>query len=275
MSGSPDSALTVAIADPSQAAIRRDKARRIVDSPWAGAGVGVVTACALAAPIPWLVPAAIAGTYVGSAAILRRRVSRFLARMRPAYLEAENGSFSTALAICQAGMAEPWPVSHLSALTHAYFLRRSGEFDAAIEVNGLAAKTDDGFLRTAIGVELAVCFALKGKAGPAMTWLPPLRRKRAVTAASYAIVWARIGKVAQIEKLRLREGRRLAPFIRHELRVLSVMKAFAVSKEKSDYLSVRPLLLDAGPAYRSEFDYLGRSWPEMKDFIDTYVAPPK
>ena len=65
-----------------------------------------------------------------------------------------------------------------------------------------------------------------------------------------------------------------ASFVRHEIRVLAVMKAYAVFKKRPDYLSIRPLLLEAGPAFRGEFDYLGASWPEMKEFVDTYVAPP-
>jgi len=263
------------IAEPTRSALRWDKARRGFESPWTAAGAFALAAVSLPLlPVSGLLPVGVIGGYLGSVFVLRRRVRSFLNAIRPAYSSAELGSFEEALTTCRNMAQAPWPISHLSALTLAYFLRRQGEFDRAIEINGLAAKSDDGFLRAAIGTELAVCFALAGRTGPAMTWLPPLKRKTALQAASYALVWARTGKLDQIRKLRLRKARSMEVFLRHESRLLAVLKAFALFEQQPDYLSIRPLLLTAGPAYSGEFDYLGKSWPQMKEFVDTYVAPP-
>ncbi len=238
-------------------------------------GVGAVCIGLLVAPVSALVPLGLGSAYLASAGILRHRVSRYVASMRPAYAEANRGSFDLALSLCRTAMEKRrWPVSHLAALSLSYFMRRHGRFEEAIELCGAAAQSGERYLRDAIGTEIAVCYALQGKTGPAMTWLPPLRRHASPTASSYAIIHTRTGKTSRISRLRIKHKRNDEVFYRHETRVLAIMQAYDVFGLRGDYLSIRPLLMEAGPIYKGEFDYLGANWPKMQEFIETYVAPP-
>ena len=260
---------------PTTAARRVDKLRRAVSSKFTAAGVAGGAIALAFAPLPGLVPLVLLGAYIGGTFAAGARMRSFIKPLKASYLEVERGDLAVVEELCERKMrTAKWPISHLAALTLAYFARRRGRFDEALALNKLVAQDDDGLFREVIATELAVCHTLLGDITAAKTWLPPKRRRRhRRLSASFAIVWTRSGNTRNIYKLRLKPTRDNAEFVRHELRLLGVFKAFAVFERSPDYLSIRPLLMEAGPAFLAEFDYLGIHWPEMKEFVDTYVSP--
>ena len=262
------------IATPTRRARRLEKVRGIISSRWTSTAIGGAAIAMIAAPISGLVPFAVVSGYLAVVLGVNARLRRFTISLTPGYLNAEVGNFRLVSEQCRLAMSSAsWPVSHFAALGLAYFLRRQADFDQAIALCHQARQDDDGRFHELISIELAVCYALKGDVTTAKTWLPPQKRRHGMLSASFAIVWARDRKSAGIYKLRIKPRRRTAEFLRHELRLLAVLKAFELYQQRPDYLSIRPLLLDAGPAFPTEFDYMGVLWPEMKEFIDTYVAP--
>ena len=265
------------IATPTRRAQQLEKFRELISSRLMRAGVGV-SAIAMIVTSPstfGLLPLAVVGGYLAVVFAFNTRLRRFRTRLAPFYQKTEAGDFGLVIEHCRTAMSSaPWPVSHSAALRLAYFLRRQADFDQAIALCHLASQNDeDGRFHTLISIELAVCYALKGEMKTAKTWLPPQKRGLGALSASFAIVWARDQKSTGIYKLRIKPRRHAAEFLRHELRLLAVLKAFELYQQRPDYLSIRPLLLEAGPAFPTEFDYLGVHWPAMKEFIDTYVAP--
>lgn len=116
---------------------------------------------------------------------------------------------------------------------------------------------------------LAMILCLQGEGEEALRLLPSEPLPDPVTDTSRMVIWARLGRwqeVADYKYMRLPSMQGL----RHNNRVISLVRAMAMSECKGGALKLQRYLDDARPRLENEYDYLTREWPELADFVEEH-----
>jgi hypothetical protein len=109
-----------------------------------------------------------------------------------------------------------------------------------------------------------------GELEAAASWFPG--GEAPGTPSTAAVVLARLGRHDEVLELTMPD---LEPwqevFIRHERRLLYLMRAFSLAAigEPDDLVAAHGAV--AQPAFEGEYDYLTGNWPELSKFIKANV----
>lgn len=125
-------------------------------------------------------------------------------------------------------------------------------------------------LERTLAANLAMILSLCGDQEEALSLLPDAPAPDPVTDTSRLVIWGRSGRwqeVADYKYMRMPQMQGL----RHNNRVVALMKAMAFSETQGGALKLQRYLDDARPRLEGEFEYLSRDWPELATFIDEHA----
>lgn len=121
-------------------------------------------------------------------------------------------------------------------------------------------------LERTLAANLAMILSLCGDQEEALRLLPDSPAPDPVTDTSRLVIWSRSARwqeVADYKYMRMPQMQGL----RHNNRVIALMKALAIEQSKGGALKLQRYLDDARPRLDGEYDYLSRDWPELAAFI--------
>ncbi len=121
-------------------------------------------------------------------------------------------------------------------------------------------------LERTLVANLAMILAVRGAHDEALELLPEAPSPDPVTDTSRLVIWGRVGRwqeVADYQYMRLPQMQGL----RHNSRVIALMKAMAMVQSKGGALKLQRYLDEARPRLEGEYDYLTSQWPELKEFV--------
>ena len=169
------------------------------------------------------------------------------------------------------------PLLRSASADFGYLALRRGDFDGALAIYSRAWRAPGigSHARAAVGVNLALCFAAMGELEASEQWLPKADTGQTpfYTPSSAAYVTARLGRYQDATDFSLPELESWQEvFVRHERRVLYLMRAFAMQMlgESEDLVLAHASV--AEPAYPGEFDYLTSHWDELDNFVQEKVV---
>jgi hypothetical protein len=124
-------------------------------------------------------------------------------------------------------------------------------------------------IQRAMLASAAMIHSVRGEIDEALATLPDEPTPDPVTDMHRLVVWGRAGKWQQIadyhpKKLPLVDG------LRHQNRLMALMRACALERTAGGALSLQRALDDARPRVADEFAYLTADWPELADFVDKH-----
>jgi hypothetical protein len=129
------------------------------------------------------------------------------------------------------------------------------------------SQTRQPVLERTLAANLAMILSLCGDQEEAERLLPDAPAPDPVTDTSRLVVWGRSGRwqdVADYQYMRMPQMQGL----RHNNRVIALMKAMAIAETKGGALKLQRYLDEARPRLDGEYDYLSHDWPELAAFID-------
>ena len=121
-------------------------------------------------------------------------------------------------------------------------------------------------LERSLLANLAMILMLAGEEAEAMELLPKSPTPDPVTDSNRLVIWSVAGRwqeVADYQYLRMPQMQGL----RHNNRVMALMKAMALAESKGGALKLQRYLDEARPRLENEFAYLSSHWPELEAFI--------
>jgi hypothetical protein len=241
-------------------------------------------------------PAPFGGVYVGFIIVLfvvnvmrfRRQWRRFVADNSEGIAALARGDLKAARDIFWR-WAEGTKLPRASALARhnlGWTLMRQGELQHAIDVLIDNEQRNSGALR-AIGmsptsaVDLALDHALLGDLPAAEKWLAEAaQRSQQLKPPSFAAMQAFTRAVIDCRAERCAEAARMlderwpeyeAALTGETLRPLRIVRAFAISAAGPRNAGVAETVIAAArPAYPTEYDFLGKAWPEMASFLASH-----
>jgi hypothetical protein len=113
---------------------------------------------------------------------------------------------------------------------------------------------------------LAMILMLMGQEEEALEVLPKSPTPDPLTDTNRLVIWGRAGRwqeVADYQYVRMPQMQGM----RHNNRVMALLKAMALAKSKGGALKLQRYLDEARPRLDDEFAYLSRDWPELEAFI--------
>ena len=125
-------------------------------------------------------------------------------------------------------------------------------------------------LERTLAANLAMILSLSGDQEEALRLLPDTPAPDPVTDTSRLVVWGRSGRwqeVAEYKYMRMPQMQGL----RHNNRVVALMKAMAFSETKGGALKLQRYLDEARPRLDGEYHYLSCDWPELAAFIEEHA----
>lgn len=191
----------------------------------------------------------------------------------PVLLLEKSGDYASCLNALQQSAAECTNdlTRAMMAVNSGYFLRRSGQLEAArtqfLEVQKLGIKTQENVVAS----NLAFVNALLGDMEEAKEYMS---RTPSLSGATHAFLWARTGNIDAVQQFvppATKFG--MKKFRTHEFHVVALMKAFTAPSEE---ICLRHVL-GAQQSFAGEFDYLAENWPELATFLEKHkveLAPP-
>lgn len=124
-------------------------------------------------------------------------------------------------------------------------------------------------LSRSLQANLSMILMLDGQSEEALDTLPGDPVPDPVTDTNRLIVWARAGRWQEVadykhQKLPHMQG------LRHNNRVVALLKAAALYHTKGGVLKIQRYMDDARPSQAQEYDYLRADWPELDEFIEAH-----
>lgn len=124
-------------------------------------------------------------------------------------------------------------------------------------------------LSRSLQANLSMILMLDGQSEESLDILPGDPVPDPVTDTNRLIVWARAGRWQEVadykhQKLPHMQG------LRHNNRVVALLKAAALYHTKGGVLKIQRYMDDARPSQAQEYDYLRADWPELDEFIEAH-----
>lgn len=124
-------------------------------------------------------------------------------------------------------------------------------------------------LSRSLQANLSMILMLDGQSEESLDILPGEPVPDPVTDTNRLIVWARAGRWQEVadykhQKLPHMQG------LRHNNRVVALLKAAALYHTKGGVLKIQRYMDDARPSQAQEYDYLRADWPELDEFIEAH-----
>lgn len=124
-------------------------------------------------------------------------------------------------------------------------------------------------LERSLRANLAAILALTDNLGEAIEQLPEGPRPDPVTDTSRLIVWAREERYQDVADYKYQRMPQMEG-LRHNNRLMALLKAFAMSKVGGGALKLQRYLDEARPRTDDEFSYLTRDWDELREFLEEH-----
>lgn len=121
-------------------------------------------------------------------------------------------------------------------------------------------------LERTLTANLAMILCLTGDHEEALELLPTEAGPDPVSDTSRLVIWGRQGRWEEVENYQHMRMPQMQG-LRHNNRVIALMKAMALSESKGGALKLQRYLDDAQPRIDGEFDYLSQDWPALAAFI--------
>jgi len=160
-----------------------------------------------------------------------------------------------------------------------YVEMRSGNLDRALEIYSEVMRAAGWQMRPYIADSLAMTYALAGEQGAAELWIEQARNPELGVLGPRLVVLARGGRYREALDTDIvhPRSRHLADALVHEIRLVSLMRAFSRYQLDAGDPDIGHELRGAAPQRADEYDYLAANWPELRSFLDQAeleVAPP-
>jgi hypothetical protein len=223
----------------------------------------------------WGFLATFAAVLGGARAYSVLRMRRWRQGMAQAFEQLEDGQFDAAeQSFREVALSQTDPVLRSASADFGYLAVRRGDFDTALAIYSRAWRSPGltPQARGAISLNLSFCYAAIGELEAAQKWYPG--EDAHGTPSSAALILARLGRHQEVLELSMPE---LEPwqevFVRHERRLLYLMRAFSLAAigEPEDLVTAHGAV--AQPAFAGEYDYVSTHWPELKEFVKLHVEP--
>jgi tetratricopeptide (TPR) repeat protein len=198
----------------------------------------------------------------------------FMADDHAAHEAAVRGELDKAREIYQRWVAaSSQQVAGVASLQLASVLRRQGELEDAIDTLRLEYQLHPSSPRAPrVTSELAACYALLGKLDEARAWSNKLDDVAAYRAFARAVIDCRAGDCASAARMLDEHWTEYESVLTgHALRPLRIVHAFARAQTGVRNAGVaEATLISVRPRFAGEYDYLGKTWPEMATFLITH-----
>lgn len=247
----------------------------IPTSPRPDLFVGVCVGTAIAAPfilfaLPlWGFLAAFLAVFGGARVQQARRLRRWREGLAQAFEELERGDYDAAEeTFRRVALRERHPVLRAASADFGYLALRRGDYRTALAIYSRAWRSRhiSAAMQANVSANLAFAYTCIGDLDAAARWLPAAEAWTMPSGA--AVVLCRQGRYPEVLELEMPElSPWQEPFVRHEIRLLYLMQAYALRQLEEPEETVAAHLDLARPAFSGEFDYVSAEWPELREFL--------
>ena len=131
------------------------------------------------------------------------------------------------------------------------------------------SQTKQPLLQRSLQANLAMILALSDQQEEALQLLPSSPTPDPLTDSQRLVIWARVGRWQEVADYKYQRMPQMQG-LRHNNRVMALLKALALEISKGGALKLQRYLDEARPRLEDEFDYLSSDWPELAAFIEKH-----